>query len=60
MTFTCKPVEVSMSEAAENVVLTVRVQRDTRFIVRMWLMMQLLKLAAFVAPVQIEIEEPEA
>lgn len=60
MTFTCKPVEVSMSEAAENVVLTVHVKRDTRFVVRMWLMMQLLKMAAFVAPVQIEIEEPEA
>jgi hypothetical protein len=51
---------VNMSDVANSMSITVRVKGVRIFRVRMWMMIQILRLAAFVSPVStfIEIEGP--
>ena len=56
MTVIRETVRVSMSDAAKDVLLTIKVKHEARFWFRMWLMTRLLKLAAWVAPVSVQIE----
>ena len=50
------PIVVSMSDAARDVLITIKVRHQARFWFRMWVMTKLLLLAKFVAPVQVNIE----
>lgn len=46
-----------MSDATRDVLITIKVKHQARFLFRMWLMTRLLLLAKFVAPVQVNIEQ---
>lgn len=60
MTGICNPVEVSMSEAAKECLITIKVKHEVRFWFRMWLMTRLLLLAKWASPVTMEIEDVDA
>jgi hypothetical protein len=50
-------IEVDMSDAAKQCLLTITVKGKARFWFRMWLMTRLLILAKWVAPIPVEIED---
>ncbi len=45
------------SELAKGMVLNVRIRGARRFVARLWILRGILRLAAFVAPYRVEIEE---
>lgn len=60
MAVTTGEVSVSMNDIAKTMSITIRVKGVSVFQFRMWLTMQLLKLAAMTAPVStfLEVEGP--
>lgn len=60
MASTASETTVNMSDVAKSMSITVRVKGVRVFHFRMWVTIQILKLAAFVAPVDtfVEVEGP--
>jgi hypothetical protein len=48
-------IDVSMTDAATDILISIKVKKQARFWFRMWLMTQLLTAAKWVSPVAVEI-----